>query len=123
YGESFRVPNVYEKYYSVSPNLPNPNLNPETIRSTELVWERHLSDRLWLSTSGFHNTLNDLITEVSVGDATIFRNLQKVDSDGLELEFNGQLAKGLEGSASYSFQETKDLGSHYFLDDSPRHLA
>jgi iron complex outermembrane receptor protein len=123
YGESFRAPNVYEKYYSVAPNLPNPDLNPETIRSAELVWERHLSDRLWISTSGFHNTLKDLITEVPDGDSTIFRNLQNVESDGLELEFNGQLTEGLEGSASYSFQETKDSGTHHSLDDSPRHLA
>ena len=123
YGESFRAPNVYEKYYAAPPDLPNPDLNPETIRSTELVWERHLSDSLWISTSAFHDRLNGLITEEPVGDSTIFHNVQKVESDGLEMELNGQLAEGLEGSASYSFQETKDKDTHQFLDDSPRHLA
>jgi outer membrane receptor protein involved in Fe transport len=124
YGESFRAPNVYEKYYSVWPNLPNPSLTPETIRSSELVWERHLSDWLWITTSGFHNTLHDLITQEPVdSDATMFRNVQKVGSDGLEMELNGHLAGGLEGIASYSFQETKDSDTHLFLDNSPRHLA
>jgi iron complex outermembrane receptor protein len=123
YGQSFRAPNVYEKYYAAPPDLPNPNLNPETIRSTELVWERHLSDSLWISTSGFHNRLNDLITEELVGDSTIFHNVQKVESDGLEMELNGQLAEGLEGGASYSFQETTDTDTDRFLDDSPRHLV
>ena len=123
YGQSFRAPNVYEKYYAATPALPNPDLTPETIRSTELVWERHLSDSLWISTSGFHNRLNDLITQEPVGDSTIFHNVQKVESDGLEMELSGQLAEGLEGSASYSFQETKDKDTHQFLDDSPRHLA
>ena len=123
YGQSFRAPNVYEKYYAAPPDLPNPDLNPETIRSTELVWERHLSDSLWISTSGFHNRLNDLITEELVGDSTIFHNVQKVESDGLEMELNGQLAEGLEGGASYSFQETTDTDTDRFLDDSPRHLV
>jgi outer membrane receptor for ferrienterochelin and colicins len=123
YGQSFRAPNVYEKYYAAPPNLPNPDLTPETIRSTELVWERHLSDSLWISASGFHNRLNDLITEEPVGNSTIFHNVQKVESDGLEMELNGQLPEGLEGSASYSFQETKDTDTRKFLDDSPRHLV
>ena len=45
YGEAFRVPNVYEKYYSIPPNAPNPSLDPEKLRSTELVWEQNFSDR------------------------------------------------------------------------------
>jgi len=40
-----------------------------------------------------------------------------------QIRENVQLAEGLEGSASYSFQETKDSDTHQFLDGSPRHLA
>ena len=124
YGEAFRIPNVYEKFYSIPPNAPNPSLDPEKLRSTELVWEQGLSDHLWFSTSAFHNTMNDLITQVPLGsDLIIFRNLQNVESDGLELEVKGQIPRGFEGSASYSFQETKDRDTHQFLDNSPRNLA
>src|ERR1700751_5298635 len=61
YAQAFRVPNVYELYYSVAPNLPNPKLNPERIRSIELVWEQGMGKRLWMSASGFYNRMNDLI--------------------------------------------------------------
>jgi outer membrane receptor for ferrienterochelin and colicins len=124
YGEAFRAPNVYEKYYSDPPNLPNPALRPETIRSTELVWEQSLSNRVWWSTTAFHETLDDLISqEASGADLLIFRNLQRVESDGLELELKGQLPHGFEGIASYSFQETKDRDTDQFLNNSPRDLA
>jgi len=124
YGQAFRVPNVYEKYYSVPPNLPNSALKPETIRSTELVWEQSLSSRFWWSASAFNQTLADLISqEVTSGDKFIFRNLQRAESDGLELEVKAHLSHGLVGLASYSFQETKDRDTGQFLNNSPRHLA
>lgn len=124
YGEAFRAPNVYEMYYSISPNLPNPELRPEKIRTTEFVWEQGLARHLWFSTSAFYNDIDDLITQEPAGDASlIFRNLQQVSSRGLELEVRGQLSGGLEGAASYSFQETKDGITDQFLTNSPRNLV
>lgn len=124
YGEAFRIPNVYERYYSAFPNLPNPGLHPEKMHSTELVWEQGLSDRYWFSTSAFHLTMDDLITQESEDDGSIvYRNLQNVESDGIELELKGQLSHGLEGVASYSFQEAKDRDTKLFLDNSPRDLG
>jgi outer membrane receptor protein involved in Fe transport len=124
YGEAFRIPNVYEKYYSISPNLPNPELDPERIRTTEFVWEQGLAKTLWFSTSAFYNTINGLITQQPVAnDSLIFRNLQKVASTGLEFEIQGQLSSGLEGSASYSVQKTQDQLTHDFLSNSPRNLV
>jgi iron complex outermembrane receptor protein len=124
YGEAFRVPNVYEKFYSVPPNLPNSSLNPEKIRSTEFVWEQGLFEHFLLSTSAFHTTMADLITQgPAAEDLVVFRNLQSVQSNGLELELKGQLPHGFEGTASYSFQETKDRNTNQFLSSSPRNLA
>lgn len=122
YGEAFRIPNVYELYYSVAPNLPNPSLKPEKVRSTEVVWEQGLKKNLWFSTSAFYDWINGLITAEPVGDQQIFGNLQDVKSAGLELEVRGQLPRGLEGTASYSFQQTKDRASNQFLSNSPRNL-
>lgn len=124
YGESFRVPNVYEMYYSISPNLPNPALHPEKIRSYEGVWEQQASKHLWLSLSGFFNDMDKLITQVpTTNDSVIFQNVQAVHSVGAELELRSQLSRGLEGTASYSFQQTKDSDSGSFLSDSPRNLV
>jgi len=62
--------------------------------------------------SGFYNWVDGLITEVPTGnDLVIFRNQQDAKSAGLELEVKGQLFRGLEADASYSFQETKDTPS------------
>jgi outer membrane receptor protein involved in Fe transport len=123
YGEAFRTPNVYERYYSIPPNLPNPSLKPEKIRSTEFVWEQGLKNHLWFSTSAFYNVIDGLITEEPTGDdLLIFRNLQNARSAGVEFEVKGQLAGGLEGGASYSFQQTKDRQTGQFLSNSPRNL-
>jgi iron complex outermembrane receptor protein len=124
YGEAFRIPNVYEKYYSIPPNLPNPELRPERIRTTEFVWEQGLAKNLWFSTSAFYNTINGLITQQPVdNDSLIFRNLQKVASTGLEAEVQGQLSTGLEGSASFSVQKTQDQFTQAFLSNSPRNVV
>jgi outer membrane receptor for ferrienterochelin and colicins len=124
FGEAFRVPNVYETFYSIPPNRPNPGLNPERIRTTELVWEQGLKNHLWFSTSVFYNRINGLIThEPFAGDSLIFRNKQKIGSAGLEFEVRGQLSRGLEGSASYSVQKTEDELSHEILSNSPRNLV
>jgi iron complex outermembrane receptor protein len=125
YGQAFRVPNVYERYYSYPPNLPNPGLVPEKIRNTELIWQQRLTDHLWFSTSGYYGTMADLITQEPVGQSglLIFRNYQKLKSSGLETELKGQLSCGLEGTASYSFQETIDRITNQFLSNSPRNLV
>ncbi len=124
YGEAFRIPNVYERFYSVLPNLPNPSLHPEKMHSTEFVWEQGMSHRLWLSTSAFHTTMDGLITQEPEGDGSlIFRNVQNTESDGIELELKGRLPHGFEGDVSYSFQEAKDRDVNQFLNTSPRHLA
>ncbi len=123
YGEAFRTPNVYELYYSVAPNLPNPALRPEKVRNSEFVWEQGIGNRLRLSTSAFYNLIDGLITEEPVGsDLLIFRNAQDAKSTGVEVEISGQLPRGLEGRASYSFQQTKDRVTEQFLSNSPRNL-
>jgi len=124
YGEAFRIPNVYEKYYAVFPNLSNPALRPEKIRSTELIWEQSVSDRLWLSTALFHIGMNRLITQEELpSGALIYLNSENVDANGAEFELKGRLGQGLEGVASYSFQESQDRATSQLLNNLPRHLA
>ncbi len=124
YGNAFRIPNVYELYYNIPPLLPNPDLKPERIRTTEVVWEQGIRNHVWISTSAFYNAIDGLITDEVVNtDSLIFRNLQNVKSSGIELEIRGQLTQGLEGTASYSFQQTKDRTTQQLLSNSPRNLV
>ena len=124
YGEAFRVPNVYERYYSIAPNTANPFLRPEKARSAELVWEQSISSTFWMSVSTFHNALKNLITQQSLnGDSFIFENLQKVQSTGIEFEIKGQLSNGFDGSGSYSLQDSEDRDSGRALTNSPQHIA
>jgi iron complex outermembrane receptor protein len=124
YGEAFRAPNVYELYYSISPNLPNPSLRPEKIRTTELVWEQGLSHRLSFSTSAFYNVIDGLITEETTGNnQVIFRNLQDARSTGLEFEVKGQIAHGLEGACSRASTRSIEAGSNRSMGTRCRHLA
>jgi len=70
------------------------------------------------------HSIRNLITSEDAGnDETIFRNLKAAKSAGVELEVKGQASRGLEGGASYSFQQTKDRATHEFLSNSPRSLV
>jgi len=124
YGEAFRVPNVYELYYSIAPNLANPKLHPEKIRNLEWVWEQGVHKNIAISATAFREAMEGLITtQVVPPDMEIFANLQNAESTGLETEISGQLPHGLEASLSYSFQQTKDTRTDQFLSNSPRHMA
>ena len=124
YGEAFRIPNDYEKYYAVPPDIANPALKPERIWTTEMVWEQQLQAHLSVSTSVFYSRMADLITQVGADDQSlIYRNLQQVKSVGAEMELRGELPGWPEWVASYGFQETRDGQTNQFLNNSPRSLA
>ncbi|WP_128914441.1 TonB-dependent receptor plug domain-containing protein [Granulicella sibirica] len=125
YGEAFRAPNNYEKYYAVAPNVANPEIQPEKIRTTEGVWEQELPAHLSASVSVFYSRMDGLITQ-AVGtdsDSLIYQNLQQVNSVGAELEVRQEPVRGTQWVVSYSSQGTKDSDTGQFLSNSPRSLA
>jgi outer membrane receptor for ferrienterochelin and colicins len=125
YGQAFRAPNNYELYYGDHISLePNPKLDPETVRTTELVWEQGIASEFHLSVSGFANYFNDLISQQTDSHTglLVFENSNKVNSLGFEMELEGKLHSGVEGRVSYMAQRTdgQDLSSR--LTDSPGQL-
>ncbi len=60
YGEAFRAPNVYELYYNQVGSRGNPDLDPETLRTTEAVFEQYLRGRLRLTVAAFYTDIEDL---------------------------------------------------------------
>ena len=125
YGEAFRVPTFWERYYDDLPlgYKANDSLQPEQINTYELVWEQNLREWLHGSVSLFENRFDGLIdTTVDPADSLYTnRNLTSARARGVELELRG-LAGVLAGYASYSYQDaTDDRGA--WLTNSPRHLG
>lgn len=127
YGEAFRAPNVYESFYSDGGIIskPNPDLNPEKIRTYELVYEQYLGEHFRTSLSGFLYRISNLITQqIDPADGLIvYKNVENIEAKGGEVEIEGKWANGLQGRISYVLQEVKDQDSGSLLTNSPRHLA
>lgn len=127
YGEAFRAPNAFERHYhdGLATQKPNPDLQPEKIKTYELVLEQYLGDHLRAVVSGFYYEIDDLIN-LSLDPADgllVFDNLDEVEATGTEFELEGKWGSGLEGRVSYTWQETKDRSTDKLLSNSPRHLA
>jgi iron complex outermembrane receptor protein len=132
YGQAFRAPNAYELYYAGSGSRANPDLQPETIRSYELVWEQRFGPSWRTSVSAFWFDVKDLINqELDPGadpvseddDLYFFNNGGSAVSRGVECEVEGRLPWGLRALASYAFTDTEDKTTGQQLNNSPQHLG
>ena len=122
YGHAFRSPNIFE-----SADLPplwrsDPNLKPETIRTTELVWEQKISPDLAAVASAFHISTDDLIDQQFDYEAPSFRyeNLGSLDSNGVELGLAWHRQDGLWARLSGALQHGAD--SKQMMTNSPQYL-
>ncbi len=126
YGNAFRAPSFSEMYYSSMASASAPILQPETIRTEEIVFEQKLGKHTTIGASGFYNLIGNYIeqeTNIIQGqDQTTFVN-SKATAKGLELSLKSRLASQLEGEMSYTFQEVKDPLDDSPLPDSPRNLG
>lgn len=127
YGEAFRAPNAFEQHYhdGLATQKPNPDLQPEKIKTYELVLEQYLGDHLRAIASGFYYEIDDLInlTLDPADELLVFRNLDEVEGRGVEMELEGKWSRGVEGRISYSFQESTDQATGRLLSNAPKHLA
>lgn len=129
YGQSFRAPNDYELYFQ-SGNLPNspqanPNLRPETARTTELVLDEVLGRQVHLLVSGYYYQIRGLISETTqpATAALVYENSQRDDLKGTEITLEKQSRSGLQGGVSFSLQDAKDTSTGLPLANSPRELG
>jgi len=104
YGEAFRAPNAYELYYQDGgiAQKANPDLQPETIATYEVVLEQALRKDLRLTVAGFYYKLDDLINLVEDPDDGLlfFTNIDEVESTGGELEVERAWQSGVRARAS-----------------------
>jgi iron complex outermembrane receptor protein len=125
HGVAFRAPSVYELIYEADDFKRPLRLDPERIRTTELMWQQRLSHALFGLVSLYRYDLDDLIdTRIDPVDSLgVFDNRDRVTALGAEFELNGQLGSGLTGYASYGVQRAEDRASGTRLTNSPGHLA
>ena len=127
YGQAFRAPNVYELYYDDGEDTQkaNPDLEPETIKTYELIVEQYIGTHFRGSVAGFYYEIDDLIGQHTdpTDDLLVFKNLEEIEAKGLELELEGKWDSGLKGRVSYTFQKAEDRQTGDVLSNSPKHLA
>ncbi len=127
YGEAFRAPNAYELYYhdgDFTQKAPG-DLDPETIKTAELVLEQYIGGHLRGVASVYHYKVEDLIEQTTdpADGLLVFVNAGEVEASGLELELEGKWPGGWEGRISYAYQDTEDEETGDRLTNSPKHLA
>jgi iron complex outermembrane receptor protein len=126
YGTAYRAPNAYE-LYQASPGFSKGNrgLEPERIRTTELVYEQYLASALRFSASAYHYDVDDLISQIqdAADGLLVFRNFDQIHAEGLELELEDRYANGLVARLSSAVQRAEDRRSGDALNNSPKMLA
>jgi outer membrane receptor for ferrienterochelin and colicins len=104
----------------------NPDLQPETSRSAQGGAEWQAAPWLWLSASGYYNSLHDLIyavTEPDDGSGTLrfsYRNIGRARTAGLE--GHAMVTRGRAGfELGYALTRARDLDADRPLEAVPQH--
>jgi outer membrane receptor for ferrienterochelin and colicins len=124
YAQSFRAPNLFELYYDAPGNEANPSLQPETVRTMQVVWEQQFASHLRMAVSGFYYPIHGVISEQvdpANGNA-FFANAGSLDLRGVDFALSRSLPNGLEGTVSYSFQEAIN-SAHTPVPNAPKHIV
>jgi outer membrane receptor for ferrienterochelin and colicins len=124
YGQAYRAPNDFENSYNATGYKHVGTLDPESVRSYEIVYEQGLPGRLRLTVSGFYEQIQDLIVnDTDAADGKIFwRNLDSVDTRGFEAELEGHWNSGIRARASYTLAHAQDNQRKQRLSNSPLHM-
>jgi outer membrane receptor for ferrienterochelin and colicins len=123
YGEAFRAPNAYERYYFAGQQL-QPALEPETIETYELVYEHYIGSHYRLNVSAYDYRIRDLVGQSATDDGDpYFANIDAVRAHGIEWELEGKFPSGVIARGSYTLQRAKEETTHVELTSSPRQLA
>jgi len=125
YGQSFRAPNLFELFYNAPGNEANPSLRPETVKTTEVVWEQYFANHFRTTVSAFYYPIRSLISEQvdPVNGNAFFANAGSLDLRGFDVALSKILPGGLDSTVSYSFQDARNPGTGMAITNSPKHLV
>lgn len=125
WGQAYRAPSSYELEYhdGYETTKPNPDLDIEHVQTAEVILEHELSPQLRVVASVFRNELSDLISQVEdpADELLIFRNMESIRSEGVELAMEGQW-QTWRLRCSWSYQRTRETDSDAELSNSPAQM-
>ena len=122
YGQAFRAPSIYQLDYSALEQQANPALEPETIRTFELVAEQYAGTHWRGGVSLFRNEISGLIDTADAGEFIIFANVNDARVHGAEVEVEGKWSSGLLLRASYARQEAVDATTGLQIVNAPENV-
>ena len=124
YGSAFRAPNPYEVYYQDGNTQKRSiSLEPETIKTYELILEQGLDNHLNIVASLYRNNIENMIVLVTdpADNLLVFVNKNEAHVIGSEVELHGHWDNGWKGSISFCNQQAEDSVGVQLI-NSPRNL-
>jgi len=122
YGSAFRAPSLFERYLINNPvALGNPNLEPETVDTFELVLDYRPTARLRtvLNIFAFENrNLIEFIPDADTPTITA-QNANNQEGSGFEMEIDWQARDRLRVQGNYAWHNLEDKASGEQISDSP----
>jgi len=103
YGEAFRAPTTNELIINGFTIVGNPNLDPETIKTWELVWMENWQQHS-LAISLFNNVIkNAIVRDDTISPATFVNATHDEASHGVEIEYIVELFSNWQLRSTYSW--------------------
>jgi iron complex outermembrane receptor protein len=123
YGQAFRAPSMANLYAINNPAaLGSPDVQPEEMATTELVFDYHPSGNITGIFSIFSYVWKDVI-QFSPDEGlttTTAKNIGQRSGQGFELEMNWKATDDFNMSANYSYQNSQDDETGMDLIDVPK---
>ncbi len=112
HGQAFRAPSFSELYSINNPVITgNPNLDPETIKTTELAFAWHPSWDLNASANLYYYKAKGMIAFVPdlVKNINVAQNINNLEGKGIELAIDWNISKQWHLNANYAYQSTINI--------------
>ena len=119
YGRAFRAPSFSELYFQSNPVFQgNPDLDPETIDTYEVVFDWQPLNNLRIITNLFHYEIDDAIEFVGPLPS-IAENYASLDGNGFEVDSSWQATDSLDFRANLAYQRSEDENTDEIVPDTP----
>ena len=122
YGQAFRAPSFVEQFGRNNPvTTGNPDIEPERIKTTELIFSYQPIPALQTSTTLFQYRQSEIILFVPDAGGATAQNAGDQTGRGVELESTWDFSKTLRLSGSYSYQRSIDETTQKNAGLAPQH--